>query len=68
MSITEKQGRIAVCKHLRSKEMYHSDSPGKEDLFHSGIYWCHQTQDGLGPDGICVDSEECSQGRTCFNE
>ena len=55
-----------VCKHVRSKEGFHSDNAFVEDEFHSGIYWCELTSDGLGPDGNCVDAEECSRGRTCF--
>ncbi len=60
--------RRCMCKHLRSKEMYHSDTPNVEDQFHSGIFWCDQTAKGLGPDGAFVDSEECTSARGCFQE
>ena len=68
MSTVQKTGRVALCKHLRSKEMYHSDTPMEEDLYHSGIYWCQHTTTGIGPDGSCVDSEECSAERGCFEK
>lgn len=60
--------RQRVCKHLRSKEMFHSETPLAEDAYHSGIYWCEQTSEGLGPDGECADSGECASGRGCFEE
>lgn len=66
MSTVKKQGLQTMCKHLRSKEMYHSDQPQREDLYHSGIFWCDVTADGLGPDRSCADSEECMIGRGCF--
>lgn len=59
------QGRT-VCRHVRSKESFHSKSPLVEDQFHSGVYWCDLTADALGPDGQCADAEECTQGRECF--
>ena len=68
MSSTDKETRQRVCKHLRSKEMYHSKEPMKEDDFHSGLYWCDQTSKGLGPDGTYCDSWECAEGRACFEE
>ena len=66
MSVDNKQTRLKICKHIRSKEMFHSDTPLVEDEFHSGIYWCNMTGDGMGPDGACADSEECSLGRECY--
>ena len=66
MSTVKKQGPQVFCRHLRSKEMYHSEEPHREDLFHSGIFWCDITGDGLGPDRTCADSEECISGRSCF--
>ena len=59
------QGRT-VCRHVRSKESFHSVSPLVEDQFHSGVYWCDLTADALGPDGRSVDAEECCRGRACF--
>lgn len=57
-----------MCKHLRSKEMFHSETPQEEELYHSGIFWCGITAQGMGPDGTCADSEECSRGRECFED
>ena len=68
MSTVKKAGRQLFCRHLRSKEMYHSDAPHVEDQFHSGIYWCNHTSDGLGPNGDGVDREDCCAGRDCYEE
>ena len=66
MANAQNPGRTCMCKHIRSKEMFYSDTPFVEDQFHSGIYWCDHTDGGLGPDGQCVDSMECTQDRECF--
>ncbi len=58
--------RRVTCKHIRSKESFHSDTPLVEDEFHSGIFWCDLTSDGTGPDGSCAHAEECSSGRECY--
>lgn len=65
---TPQQPRRCVCKHLRSKEMFYSETPLTEDQYHSGVYWCEETMKGLGPDGSFVDSEECTPSRSCFEE
>lgn len=54
------------CKCLRSKDMYYKAEPFAEDEFSSGIYWCAQTQDAIGPDNQPVDSEDCDLGRECY--
>ncbi|MCC6588279.1 MAG: hypothetical protein IT168_16420 [Bryobacterales bacterium] len=35
---------------------------------HSGdrLFWCHQTQNCLGPDGRAVDDYECNETRRCY--
>ncbi len=66
MSTDKRLQARAVCRHVRSKESFHSESPQVEDQFHSGVYWCDLTADSLGPDGKCADSEECMPGRACF--
>ncbi|PCJ67106.1 MAG: hypothetical protein COA73_00365 [Candidatus Hydrogenedentota bacterium] len=66
MSVDKNQTRVRLCKHIRSKESFHSDQPMVDDLYHSGIFWCNQTGDGIGPDGSCADNEECSSTRECF--
>ncbi|HEY2952378.1 MAG TPA: hypothetical protein VGK40_07340 [Verrucomicrobiae bacterium] len=54
------------CRHLRSKEMYYQ-SPGQEDdAFSSGIYWCTQTHEAVGPDSQPCGKKECCAGRNCF--
>lgn len=58
--------RRSICRHIRSKESFHSDTPLVEDLYHSGIYWCDLTSEGRGPDGACAGCEECIAGRECF--
>ncbi len=68
MSTPQKTARRCLCKHLRAKEMYYSNSPGEIDQFHSGIFWCDRTHDALGPDGVYADNEECNPVRSCFQE
>lgn len=66
MSVDKAPVRQQVCRHIRSQESFYSTTPHVEDEFHSGIYWCQITGDGLGPDGVCTGSEECSAARECF--
>ncbi len=66
MSADDRQTRLKVCKHIRSKESFHSETPLEEDDFHSGIYWCNMTGDGMGPDGTCADSQDCGPDRECY--
>lgn len=58
--------RRMYCRHIRSKETFHSTTPHVEDLYHSGIYWCDKTSEGRGPDGAFACLEECMAGRSCF--
>ena len=60
--------QCAMCKHLRSKEMYHSPDMSPDDLCHSGIFWCEHTSDSMGPDGTFADYEECTSSRECYEE
>jgi hypothetical protein len=48
--------------------MFYSDKPFEMDAYHSGIFWCEKTHDGLGPDGVFADIEECTVARACFEE
>ncbi len=66
MTAPRKFQRLKVCRHVRSKESFYSETPLVEDEFHSGVYWCDLTSDGIGPDGRSADAEECCQGRACF--
>jgi len=38
-----------------------------EDFTDSGVYWCGETGDGMGPDGMCADPEDCGTERECYN-
>jgi hypothetical protein len=58
----------AVCRHIRSKEMFY-EVEGQLDPLHSsgsGIYWCIHTQTCLGPDGKVAEPASCAVGRACF--
>ncbi len=58
----------AVCRHMRSKEMFY-EFEGQPDPIHasgSGIYWCVYTQNCLGPDGKVAEPNACQPGRHCF--
>ena len=57
-----------VCRHIRSQESFYSETPLVEDEFHSGIYWCNLTGDGVGVDGRCTAIEECTPDRACYEE
>jgi hypothetical protein len=56
------------CQRLRWKGMYipvvHDDSVRP----HSGdrLFWCHETQQCLGPDGKIADDYECNETRPCY--
>ncbi len=66
MAGTQPSQKRRVCRHIRSQESFYSDTPMVEDQFHSGIYWCNQTGDGMGSDGRCACPEECVPGRACY--
>jgi hypothetical protein len=66
MATVKRFQRKDVCKHVRSHESFFSPDPLVEDEFHSGVYWCNKTGDGLGPDGRCANAAECSPTRECF--
>ena len=68
MATAKNPVRQRMCKHLRSKEMFHSAEMKVDDQFHSGIFWCNDTLEGTGPDGSCADHEDCGPGRSCFEE
>jgi len=57
-----------MCKHLRSKEMFHEETPSHNGLYSSGLFWCVHTNEGIGDDGECCDAQECTPGRSCFEE
>jgi len=55
----------SACRNLRCKEMYYQGAQTEEDEFHSGVYWCGQTQEGFGPDGQPATKSACCAGRSC---
>ena len=55
------------CRRLRCKEMF-IDTKELFDIAStgSGIHWCGETQQVLGPDGQVAEPENCKTGRGCF--
>lgn len=44
------------------------DTPGARKDPHrtEHAYWCHQTQNCMGPDSVVVDQYECNETRKCY--
>lgn len=53
------------CDNLRWKGIY-IDPQQAETGSGGHIFWCLQTQIGIGPDGKLVDKYECNPGRSCY--
>ena len=55
------------CDLLRWKGMF-IESSWEPSWAHSGdrLFWCHKTQNCLGPDGKVVDEYDCNETRNCF--
>lgn len=55
------------CDNLRWKAMY-VEAERTDAAPHSGdrLFWCHKTQQCLGPDGKLVDDYECNPARPCY--
>jgi hypothetical protein len=55
------------CSHLLWKGIF-IESGWDPDHVHSGdrLFWCHKTQNCLGPDGRAVDEYECNETRKCY--
>jgi hypothetical protein len=55
------------CDNLRWKGLY-IDAEWDDSIPHSGdrLFWCHKTQQCLGPDGKLVDDYECNPARNCY--
>ena len=68
MWMENETSRVQVCRHIRSQESFYSNTPLKEDQFHSGVYWCGLSGEGMGPDGQCAGTGECSATRECFED
>ena len=58
---------VQHCRRLRCKEIFiDTGQPFDIENTGSGIYWCSQTQQGLGPDGQTAEPENCKAGRGCL--
>jgi hypothetical protein len=55
------------CDYLRWKGMY-IEAEWVPEVPHSAdrLFWCHKTQQCLGPDGKLVDDYDCNQARQCY--
>ena len=55
------------CDNLRWKGMY-VEAEWDPSVPHSGdgLFWCHKTQQCVGPDGKPVDDYECNPARKCY--
>jgi hypothetical protein len=54
------------CYNLRWKGLYVHTPGVSEEQSEDHIYWCHLTQQCLGPDGKAVDDYECNEARKCY--
>lgn len=61
-----------LCRHLRSKRMYvtnsfEAEAQADEDIESAyGHYWCMQTMYDFGPDDARVQRKACKPGRSCY--
>jgi len=55
------------CDFLRWKGLF-IEAEWDPALPHSSdrLFWCHKTQNCLGPDGKIADDYECNETRSCF--
>ncbi len=55
------------CDLLRWKGLF-IEAEWDPTVPHSGdrLFWCHKTQNCLGPDGKAVDEYECIETRGCY--
>jgi hypothetical protein len=67
----ERSGLTAIdtdrCTFLHWKGMY-IEAEWDPTVPHSGdrLFWCHKTQNCLGPDGKVADDYECNESRGCY--
>jgi hypothetical protein len=57
------------CIDLRWKGMYIA-TEWDPSMPHSGdrAFWCHKTQQCIGPDGKIADDYECNETRKCYQQ
>lgn len=57
------------CTNIRWKGMY-IEAQWDPTVPHGNdrLFWCHKTQNCLGPDGKLVDEYECHPGRKCYKD
>jgi hypothetical protein len=48
--------------------MFYDNGTPLEDRGSSGIFWCSQTHQCLGPDNITVSTEDCGPERSCYQK
>jgi hypothetical protein len=55
------------CYFLHWKGMY-IDAEWTKGVPHGNdrLFWCHKTQNCLGPDSKAVDEYECNEARKCY--
>ncbi len=55
------------CVHLRSKTMFcrADERPGLLHASDAITYWCHLTNEDLGPDERAASHAACQPGRSC---
>lgn len=55
------------CINLRWNGMYIGETGGSHAPFASDhSFWCHRTQNCLGPDSKVADQYECNETRKCY--
>lgn len=58
---------VPCCRNLRCKSMFYraDERPGLLHASTTMSYWCHCTNDHLGPDEKPVGHPACQEGRSC---
>lgn len=55
------------CQNLQWKGLFTQTSEDPEEVHAAdGLFWCHTTQQCVGPDGKVVDNYECNETRPCY--
>ena len=55
------------CYNLRWNGMFYETMRDPKDPHRSNhVFWCHRTQNCLGPDSKIADEYECNETRKCY--
>ena len=54
------------CDFLRWKGLFVDVDPNTKYSSGDRLFWCHKTQNCLGPDGRVADDFECNPARGCY--